>query len=215
MSTDTHDLIDKLSADLKPVKQLPRAALRTVILTLWALILALVILRIVHEPRADLQLSLHKGVYLAQGAAILLAGILAAYAAFVLSVPDTRIRLPVKVALGAASAIWLGLILPELFQTNGMPEPAPSCFFGLTLGMSAPLALGLAMLLRSATVWRGWAGFAMVLAVGSFAALGMRFICPNDSPGHLLVWHFLPVIMLALVGIPIGRILLKFRFEKK
>ena len=215
MSTDTHDLIERLSAGVKPVRRLPRAIFRAAFLSLCALGLALGILRYMHDPRPDLAQTFHDNIYLLQGALMFAAGAAAAYAAFVLSVPDTRIRPPVKIALGLSTGIWALLILSELLQTKAMPDPAPSCFIGLTMGMSAPLALGMAMLLRSAPVWRGWAGYAMVLSVGSFAAVCMRFICPNDSPSHLLVWHFLPVIILALVGVPLGQILLKLTFSKK
>ena len=150
MSTDTHDLIERLSANVKPVRRLPRAGVRAVMLSVWAIALALGILRYAHEPRPDLSQTFHDGVYLLQGVMMTLSGLMAAYAAFALSVPDTRIRPPVRAALGAATALWVLMILSELLQTKAMPEQAPSCFIGLTMGMSAPLALGLAMMLRSA-----------------------------------------------------------------
>ncbi len=215
MSTDTHDLIERLSSNVQPVRPVRRAGLRATLLSLSALFLALLILRVTHEPRPDLLLSFRKSIYLIQGAAILIAALLSAYAACRLSIPDTRIRPPVKIALGISSLLWLAMIGFELAQTTAAPEPAPSCFIGLTLGMSAPLALGMVMLLHSAPVWRGWAGYALVLSIGSFSALGMRFICPNDTPSHLLVWHFLPVIILAAIGYPLGLILLKLRIAKK
>jgi hypothetical protein len=43
----------------------------------------------------------------------------------------------------------------------------------------------------------------------------MRFICPNDSPGHLLVCHFLAVKFFGLVGVPVFDILLKLTIAKK
>jgi hypothetical protein len=215
LSTDTHDLIERLSADVKPVKRLPRPWLRAVLLTLASLVLALGVLRLVHEPRTDLMQALQDKGYELDGIMIFAAGACAAYAAFVLSVPDTRVRTPVLATLGMSTAIWLEIILRELLSTKAMPDPAPPCLIGLTIGMSAPLALGVVMMLRSAAVWRGLAGYAMVLAVGSFAALGMRFICPNDTPGHLLVWHFLPVIIFAIVGMPLFSILLKLTIAKK
>jgi hypothetical protein len=215
LSTDTHDLIERLSTNVQPVAPVRRAGVRAALLSLSTLFLALLVLRVTHEPRPDLAASFGQSIYLIQGAAILIAGLLSAYAACRLSVPDTRIRPPVKVALAASSVLWLTMIGFELIQTTAAPAAAPSCFIGLTLGMSAPLALGIVMLMRSAPVWRGWAGYALVLAIGSFSALGMRFICPNDSPSHLLVWHFLPVIILAAIGYPLGQILLKLTIAKK
>jgi hypothetical protein len=37
----------------------------------------------------------------------------------------------------------------------------------------------------------------------------MRFACPNEQPAHLLVWHYLPVLAFAIVGVGLGQILLK------
>ncbi|MEZ0226374.1 MAG: NrsF family protein [Alphaproteobacteria bacterium] len=216
MSTDTHDLIEKLSNDVTPVRVLPRAGFRAIFLSLWALALALLILEQVHPPRTDLAATFQSPIYLAQGFVMMIAGLLAAFAAFKLSIPDTRLRRPVVSSLASATALWGFLIVIELFKAPAeMPEAAPSCFIGLTIGMSAPLVLGLIMMMRSAPVWRGWAGYAMVLSVGSFAALVMRFICPDDSPGHLLVWHFLPVLALTLPGALLGKILLNFNLAKK
>ncbi|TAL28634.1 MAG: DUF1109 domain-containing protein [Alphaproteobacteria bacterium] len=216
MSTDTHDLIEKLSKDVKPVRPLPRAGFRALSLSLWSLALALLILEQVHAPRSDLAATFHSPVYLAQGFVMMIAGLLAAFAAFKLSIPDTRLRPSVISSLASATLLWGLLIVIELFKAPAeLPAAAPSCFIGLTIGMSAPLALGLVMMMRSAPVWRGWAGYAMVLSVGSFTALVMRFICPDDSPGHLLVWHFLPVLALALPGVLLGRILLNLSLAKK
>jgi hypothetical protein len=216
LSTDTPDLIEKLSRDLKPVPPLPRAALRAGLFALAALALGFTVLLFTHAPRPDLAVTLYQPVYIVQGFAMFMAGLLAGFAAFRLSVPDTKVRTPVKAALAAASGAWLVLIVSELLQAGfAMPPPAESCLIGLTLAMAAPLVLGIVMVIRSAPVWRGWAGYALVLSVGSFAALAMRFICPNDSPAHLLVWHFLPVAIFAALGIFLGKILLKKNIAKK
>ena len=216
MSADTNDLIDNLAKDLKPVRPLPRAGVRAAVLSLWAVALGFLIMKAVHEPRSDLANALHQNVYLVQGLAMVLAGLMSAYAAFRLSVPDTRIRPPVVTALSLSTIIWLAMIAGEFALSGGqMPEPAESCFIGLTMAMSLPLIVAIIMVMHSAPVWRGWAGYAMVLSTGSFGALVMRVTCPSDSPSHLLVWHFLPVLGLALVGVPLGKILLNFRLAKK
>jgi hypothetical protein len=215
LSTDT-DLIETLSRDLKPVRPLARPWARTLGLMFAALVLGFAILLYTHPARPDLAAEMRRPVYLAQGFAMLAAGFLAGLAAFILSVPDTKIRKPVMALLGGASGIWLFLIGLELLQAGfEMPDKAESCFIGLTMAMGAPLALGIVMVIRGAAIWHGWAGYALVLSVGSFSALAMRFICPNDSPAHLLVWHFLPVLALAVIGIPLGQILLKLKIAKK
>lgn len=216
MSSDSNELIEKLSRDLKPIRPLPRAGVRAGVLTVSTLTLAFLVLVITRELRPDLAASLHRPVYLIQGFAMLAAGVLAGFATFRLSVPDTKIRLPVVAALAVSSGIWLILIGSELLQSEWtMPERSETCLVGLTLAMAVPLVIGVVMVMHSAPVWRGWAGYALLLSVGSLAALAMRFICPNDSPAHLLVWHFLPVLILSLIGVPLGKILLKEKWSMR
>lgn len=216
MSTDTHDLIDKLARDLKPVRPLPSAAVRAAILAAWSLAIGIAVLFLVHPPRADLVGAVHQRVYLVQGLAMLAAGVLSAFAAFRLSVPDTRLRAPVSVALGLSTALWLAMIIAEAVAGGDrLPARSDSCLIGLVMAMGIPLIMAIAMVTRGAPVRRGWAGYAAVLSVGSLAALVMRFMCPDDSHAHLLFLHFLPVLALAVLGAPFGRILLKDRIAKK
>lgn len=204
---DTDKLIAQLGQDLKPVK--PMAGALTLSLILSGLSLAATfgaIAIFTQGIRADWQVMFNEHV--CQTAGIFFSGLLAAYAAFKLSVPDTRIRNPVRIVLGLASFIWVLLIAGQM---GAEPPEAGyrNCLTDFSLLFIIPFAAGIFMATRAAPVWYGWAGYALALSVGSFAALGMRFACPNEQLAHLLVWHYLPVLTFAILGIGLGQILLK------
>ncbi len=210
MATD--DLINKLTSDLKPVKRLPPVSLRVAVVTVATIaILAAAVFGVTHGPRPDLSQKIDTMGYAAQVASFFIAGLCAAFAAFKLSIPDTKIRPLTYAAIGLASAIW-GFQILTLVLDGGISHidvAERNCLTDLSLFMIAPLGVIGFMMTRGAPIWRGWAGYAMVLSVGSFSAIAMRFLCPNDSPAHLLVWHFLPVIVFSIAGIFLGKILLK------
>ena len=216
--TDTAALIEKLGKDLKPVTPLRPPFVRAASLSIFALVAVFAaIFAFTHGFRKDLaDMLMHHAGYLLQTVSIFAAGVISALAACYLSVPDTKIRPRVYAMMGISTAVWLFLILSQMVMAMGTESDVgpENCLTDLSLLMVSPLAAVIFMVTRGAPVWRGWAGYSMVLAVGSFAALGMRFICPNDSPAHLLVWHFLPVLVFALVGIILGKILLKKNIAK-
>lgn len=40
----------------------------------------------------------------------------------------------------------------------------------------------------------------------------MRFLCEEDSSTHLLLWHYAPVLFLAVIGIFLGKTLVKWKY---
>ena len=197
MSTDTDKLIQKLSGDLKPVKPLLPAPLRAGCICAFSLVAVFGgIFAVSHGMRADLADQLAQVPFLLQTGAMLAAGIFAAFAACRLCVPDTRIRAPVKAMLGLSSLLWL-LLIASAVRLGGLGYAIPgegNCLTDLSLLAVLPLAAICFLMTRGAPVWRGWAGFAMTLATGSFPAL--------------------PVLAFALAGVALGKILLKQKIAK-
>lgn len=215
---DTRELIDKLGDELAPVKPLAPAGRRALGLCLVCIIFVMAVIYALHGPRPDLMRALRSPFYLAQTVSMFLAGLLASIATFRLCVPDTKVRAPERVMLGAASAIWLFILSDTFGQVMKIglapPDHGDACVIGFSAMMTLPLAVVIRMMTKGAPVWRGWAGYAALLSIASFSATGMRVFCPNDAPEHLLVWHFLPVAVAALAGIALGRFLLKTRLAK-
>ena len=66
---------------------------------------------------------------------------------------------------------------------------------------------------RAAPLRPGWTGLLATLTAASVGALGTHLVCPNGDAAHLLVWHFVPVALLAAAGIQLGRRLLHWPLQ--
>jgi hypothetical protein len=218
LTTDTDKLISDLTKDLKPVKRLPRAGLRAIVWSAFTLgAIALSICVFTKGFRDDLGDVLHNHVLCSETLVIFMAGLLSAFAAFRLCVPDTRVRDGVRTLIALPTLMWFALIGGNAGKSGLAPPEAAGepCLTDLSFFMAIPLLAVVFMVMRAASVFPALAGYCAVLAAGSFGALGMRLLCPHDAPAHLLAWHFLPVMIFALCGLPLGKILLKMRPPKK
>ena len=215
---DTNDLVSKLVDDLKPVKQLPSAKCCSIYWSGMAAFLVAVAVIVLGGVRPDFLDVIRRPVFLFENTAMLVAGLLAASVAFQLRVPQAVITRPIKGLLATASAIWVFEVIRCYINAGDLGTEARldfahyihDCLIDLTLIMVIPAAFMFFMLKKGATTQALWAGYAALLATASFAALGMRYLCPVDDPAHLLIWHFLPVLAYAMIGPIVGRYLLRW-----
>jgi hypothetical protein len=216
---DTSKLIDNLTQDLQPVKPLWAPIKRAILMSILALVFVTGMIALLGGPRAD-WLNVATNPLLISGDILMLAaGFMSCVAAFTLAVPDTKIRKPVIMLLGAATVIWIGICLyaaasltPQAIQAEITDiGKSSACVKALIFMSILPLVVSFFMAARAVPIWRGWTGYALTLSMASFGAFGMRFFCPSDSYAHLLLWHFMPVVILSVVGGLVGRIILRFR----
>lgn len=215
---DTNELVSKLVDELKPVKQLPSAKCCSVYWGGMAAFLVVGAVIVLGGVRPDFLEIIRRPVFLFENIAMLVAGLLAASVAFQLRVPQAVITRPIKGLLTAATAIWIFEVIRCYLNASDLASEARldfahyihDCLIDLTLMMAIPAAFMFFMLKKGATTQALWAGYAALLATASFAALGMRYLCASDDPAHLLVWHFLPVVVYAAIGSLIGRTLLRW-----
>jgi hypothetical protein len=216
---DTNNLINALSRDLQPVRRLQAPMLRATLLSFLAIIFVAGMIFILHGPRPDWAAVLQKPAAMFSDALMLTAGILTVLAAFTLSIPDTQIRKPVIRMLSFATIIWTGMCLYAAYHLRFHDiqaefdsfQQSSACIKALIFMCAFPLAVSFLMAWRAAPIWCGWTGYALTLSIASFSALGMRFLCPNDAYGHLLLWHFMPVISLSALGSLLGKIIFRSR----
>lgn len=206
---ETSALIDRLGDTLQPVRRLPSVRLRTAAL-IGAAALAICTALLVTGGRRDLAEMLKETSFILENLLMTAAAIAAAIAAFHLAIPDTHIRPLTRVLLVLSTGIWFSLVGHAVYGIMNQAAIAPdyqniACVKDLALLASLPLLIAFVMLARSAPVWRGWAGYAAVLGVSSASALGMRLLCGNDDHQHLLLWHFIPVIGITLLGLILAR----------
>jgi hypothetical protein len=206
--TTTPNLIDALVECATPVRRLRPPLVRAAMWVAFAgLILAL--LATGHGVRTDLVERLHQPVFAVSIAAALATGILAAIAAFLVSLPD---RSPWWVLLPApALAVWVGTIgygcLTDWVSVGAdgvRLGETMRCFATLVL-TSVPLAVALAAMLRYAALLRpGAVTLVGSLAVAAITASALSLIHDLDATVMILVWNLGVAALITALGSMFG-----------
>jgi hypothetical protein len=190
---DTPSLIRLLVEDAAPVRRLRSPGVRAV---QWLALAAfiVVLLAISHGVRPDLTERLPEASFVLSIAASLATGVLAAVAAFLVSLPDRSPRwllLPVP-----ALVLWLLTvgysclfnwvsIGPDGLQVG----ESARCFATLAL-TSLPLNLAMGMMVRHASALNpGPVSLAAGLAVAGIAATALALLHNLDATAMVLIWN--------------------------
>jgi hypothetical protein len=210
----TPDLIASLSTNLTPVRRLRPPLMRAFGWLLLAAII-LTLLAVSQGIRPDLAERLREPAFVSCMAASALTGVLAAIAAFLVSLPDR-------------SRLWLVLPLPSLILwfsnigyqclTNWIsigPEgmamgEAARCFATLVL-TSLPLSLALLVMLRYAAPLRPTAVTIMgSLAVAAITATALSVFHTMDATVMILMWNIGTAIIFAGLAAAFGRTMFRW-----
>jgi len=146
---------------------------------------------------------------------LLLAGLIASTAltAAVLSFPDHYQRQTI-----AWLPVPLGLAFAALMAIASLTSPAtivavahgPECLSCIALYALLPGAFLFWQMRRMASTQTSLAGATAVIAAFSMGALALRLKEPTDYIPHLLQWHYLPMLAAAVLGVALGKWLLKW-----
>jgi len=189
----TPDLIDALSANLAPVRRLRPPVTRA---ACWLLLAALLlaVLAVSQGIRPDLSQRLREPTFILSMSGALLTGVLAAVAAFMLSLPD---RSRVCLLLPApALLLWLSTIGYQCLTNWVSLEPngirlgeTARCFATLVL-TSSPLSLAMLLMLRYAAPLRP-TGVTLTgsLAVAAITATALSLFHELDATVMILMWN--------------------------
>lgn len=218
MPMDTNDLINQLSQKLEPVKPLAPAPVRAFVFSLLVLLIVFASVFFIDALRPTIidRITHANSTLFAETVLMLLAGVLATLSAFRLHVPDTRLRMGIILPLVLATLSWLGVLyvccknvalLDIAHDMAHEPMGGYHCLTDLALILIIPAISAVPMLRRAAPVHHALLGFSTALALASFCAIAMRYICRDDGHAHLLLWHFLPVFALAILGVILGTLL--------
>ncbi len=189
----TSDLIITLAGNLRPVRRLRPPVVRAACwLMLAALVLAL--LTISQGVRPDLAQRLHDPAFAVSLAASLLTGMLAAIAAFQLSLPDRSrgwLLLPLPTLLVWLSSIGYQCLVQWVSigpQGITLGETA-RCFATLVLS-GLPLSFALLLMLRYAAPLRPSAVASTAgLAVAGVTAAALSLFHMLDASALILMWN--------------------------
>jgi hypothetical protein len=189
----TPDLIDALAANLAPVRRLRPPVTRAFS---WLLLAALVlaVLAVSQGIRPDLAQRLLDPAFTLGMAGTLLTGILAAVAAFMLSLPD-RSRFCMLLP-APALVLWLSTIGYQCLTSWVSLEPngirlgeTARCFATLVL-TSLPLSLAMLMMLRYAAPLRPTTvTLTGSLAVAAITATALSLFHDLDATVMILMWN--------------------------
>jgi hypothetical protein len=206
----TEELVAKLAADITPVRRLAPVGVRLVRwLTLAALVVGAGVMLV--GPRADVVDRLTDSHFVLVLSVLGLLTVSSARAALAMSVPDDG-RSPLAVALPlGAGAIWAAVLAVALAaggsvvaQLDGEPAHAACAF--QTAGLAIVPAIALFVMVRAgAATAPSQAGVLVLAAALGAGAVGVALMCPVDRAAHQVVWHFLPVATLAVLGSLAGR----------
>jgi hypothetical protein len=206
----TDDLIERLSAELRPVKRLAPPLLRA---AAWIGLAVLVVAACVlaFGPRHDLMERLSRPHEVAQLVFALATGVLAAIAAFELALPD-RSRHWALLPLPTAAA-WIGTL--GLGCMADMAREGPQalvlgtswgCFRFIVL-MGVPLTLSLVWMLRHAGPIRPVPVAALGgLAGAAIASVGLSLFHHLDAAAMVLAWHGGTTLLVVLAFLVFGRV---------
>ena len=202
----TPELIDMLCADAKPVRRLRPPLVRA---ALWLLFagLVLVVLTALLGTRPDLAERLRQPTFVGALAGALLTGVLAAVAAFYLSLPDRSrlwVLLPVPALLLWISTIGYGCLTdwvrigPDGVRLGTTLE----CFATLALA-SVPLSMALLVMLRhAARLYPTTVATMGGLASAGIAATALSLFHELDASVMVLLWNLgVAALIVALGGI--------------
>ena len=210
----TEVLIHQLAMELKPVRPLGRPVTR---LSLWLLFaVALTSLGIVLiGVRPDLLTAFTNSTFFLRASLSLAVSIIAALAAFTLSVPGSDRRWP-------SWLLWVPvggmlLLLGYLFYSaeSYLPGVGLKCLRTIVIFSIGGSLLLYFMLKEAAPLRSGTVGLLAALGAAAFANFGTQFVCKIDAPGHFLVWHLVPIVLLCGIGILVGRLVFRWNEQKR
>jgi hypothetical protein len=204
----TEDLIVELARNAGPVRRLPGPSARMWRWTILALLTS-VTAAVLIGWRADLTSALTRPPFLLLAVAATGAGLMAALAAFALSVPGAeRSRVGRWLPIGAVG-VWLLLNLANLWLTPGLPASADdavhaACAARVKAVAALPAFAILLMVRRAAPLEPLWTSVLAACAAGSIALATIQFICPIDAPVHAIVSHLTPTLIFVFVAATLG-----------
>jgi hypothetical protein len=208
------ELISNLTSNLKPVKRFIPCKKCMVVYSILTIVLTSIFVYF-YGIRPDLCLACKKSSFLLDTFFLALLSISASFVAF-------KTMTPTKISKAAYLpflflAFWCLSILFKLicaYKTCGpcalQPGPGLNCLKETIIIATIPFLI-ISTFLSSITSTRPiFTGVMISLACASIATFALQFICNGTTPAHLLFWHFLPVIIICLLGLLIGKKILKW-----
>ena len=214
----TEHLVDRLAAELTPVRRIARPAMR---LAWWLLIsvpaAALVVW--VFGLRPDLAARLADRAFLVEEGAAVLTALVGIYAALCAGLPDQpgwKVWLPM-----APMALWLGVLGQQCLDVflrlgpKGLQVTSDAmCLPAIALGGLVPAIAIVVMLRRSGKFRTTHACLCGALGAAALGAAALRLYHMEDAAIMVIVWQLGSVALFSLVAGAISRMLVDNRPDR-
>lgn len=206
------DLVARLAQDTTAVKPAPHPFMLSLQWTGIATIYLAVSLAL-SGWRPDILEAFHRPWFVAELAALLGIFIVTSVSAALLAFPDLHQKRLLALAPTWMFAIFL-LILYFAARTDNPPAPLPEhsfeCTLGITLMALLPAVWTFYFMRKYASTHYRLAGSVALLSAFSIGALWLRLHEETDSIAHVIAWHYLPMLAIGIIGLWLGKRLLKW-----
>lgn len=212
---DTEALLRALSSDPVVARPMPSPPHQAALL-LATCVLSGALAQWLLGLRPDLALRMVDFWYGAETCCLLLLMLSSLMASVLLMYPDSHQRRGfVRVPYGVFVLLAMVCIVQLLQQPSWHAQDATdvhglTCSFSIAAVAAPPAMLVARLLARGAVVHPMQAGGIAVLVGSSLGCLIVRLHEAQDSMVHVVVWHYLPVVLMSVVGAWLGRHLLKW-----
>lgn len=164
--------------------------------------------------RTDIAVKLGQPLYLVELTGMLATAMTAAVAASFLALPDVGQRPWIRFVPFLPLMMLAGWLLHGMAAGNAMPliecikMQRYQCIFLLMLFSILPGIFMFITIQRAAPTRCCWAGSMAGLSVASFGYILLRLVSDSDDPTQLIVWHFIPVMLVTMIGMISGKLFL-------
>ena len=206
------DLFETLAQDAAVAKPAPHPFILSM-KWLGGVAIFFVLSLAISGARPDLVSKLHEPWFTAEIAVLFVIFIATTFSAALLSFPDLHQMRRVVFAPGLMIALFL-LVIYFSWSVHQPPAPPPThtyeCTLCIILVALLPAAWMFYEMRKNASTHFLLAGGIALLSALSIGALWLRLHETNDSIAHVMEWHYLPMIVFGIVGMWLGKILLKW-----
>lgn len=210
--TNIEALIAKLAEDTLPAKPASHPFMLSVKWMMAALAYLLASL-LISGLRPDLMIKLHEPWFIAEIAALVGIFIATSLSAALLSFPDLHQMRRAAFAPVIMFALF-ALVMFFAWRTDNPSAPLPvhnfECTISITLFSLLPIFWTFFKMRKLASTHYHLAGCCTLLFAFSIGAIWLRLHEINDSIMHVVQWHYLPMIAFGLVGLWLGKVMLKW-----
>lgn len=206
------DLVARLALDAATVKPAPHPFMLSLKWT-GAAAIYLALSLALSGPRPDLLEKFHNVWFVAEIVALLGVFIVTSLSTALLAFPDLHQKRRLVFAPLVAFTLFTGVMF-FAWRADNPPSPLPvhsfECTFSITLMTLLPAAWAFYSLRKYASTHYRLAGSAALLSAFSVGALWLRLHEDTDSIAHLIEWHYVPMLLIGVGGLWLGKVLLKW-----